>query len=478
MSKYQYDVTVIGGGSGGLVAARVTAALGARTCLIDKKELGGDCLHYGCVPSKSLIHAAKIVKTAKEAALLGEGLEGHNFKVDMAKVTQRIKGIIERVGETEEVYIKDVTVKFGQAEFKSPHELILNGEVLTSQSFIIATGSSPQRAKNIVGLEEIGYLTNEGVFDLLHLPGAVAIIGGGPIGVELSQAFARLGSQVTILQGSTRILPKEEPEVSQEVAKALERDGVRIMTSTRPEKAWRNEAGQKVLEAKQGGQSVQIAVDEIIVALGRTPNVNNLKLEAAGIKFEAKGIEVNDYLQTTADNIYAVGDVLGGYLFTHVAAYQAGIAARNVILPIAKKKADYTVLPWVTFSDPEASRVGLTEEEAITKHGKIKVIRFDWKDIDRAQTQGETEGFIKLILNEKGEEILGAHLVGAGSGEMLAEITLAMQHKLGISGIIATIHAYPTIATGLQTAAFEAYLDSMALASSKRILKPLLNLRG
>ncbi len=476
MSKYQYDLIVIGGGSGGLVAARVAAALGARTGLIDKERLGGDCLHYGCVPSKSLIHAAKIVQTAREAASLTKGGEEISLEVDMAKVIRRIAGVIERVSEAEQVYVEHVDVKFGKAEFQSPHELSLDGQVISSQSFIIATGSRPNIPK-LEGLEEAGYLTNEDVFDLMNLPASLVIVGGGPIGVEMAQSFARLGSQVTILQGPDRILPKEEPEMSEAVTESLLKDGVKIVAGARLRKV--HKAGEKkILTAKRGSEEIKVECDEIILALGRQPNTDSLKLEAAGVKYDSKGIKVNDYLQTEADNIYAIGDVIGGYLFTHVAAYQGGVAVRNCLVPVGRKKVDYRVVPWVTFTDPEASRVGLTEEEAKKQHGKIQVLRFPWHEIDRAQAEGETEGFIKLILNEKGEEIYGAHIVGARSGEMLAEVAMTMQHKLGISGILATIHAYPTMATGLQNAAFEAYLESSALTSSKKILRPILSFRG
>ncbi len=477
MSKYQYDLVVIGGGSGGLVAARVGAALGARTCLIDKERLGGDCLHYGCVPSKSLIHAAKIVQTAREAAMFTVSGEEVKLEIDMAKVTARIQGVIERVSEAEQVYVEDVEVKFGQAEFVSAHELLLDGQSLTAQAFIIGTGSRPN-VPNLEGLEEAGYLTNEDVFDLMHLPPTVVIVGCGPIGVEMAQAFARLGSQVTVLQGPDRILPREEPEMSEIISEVLTRAGVKVLTGTRLQQV-RKEGDKKIVLAKRvDNEVVEISTDEIILALGRTPNTAGLKLEEAGIKYDAKGIKVNDYLQTEADNIYAIGDVIGGYLFTHVAAYQGGVAVRNALVPIGRKKVDYRVVPWTTFTDPEASRVGLTEEEARKQHGKIQVLRFPWKEIDRAQAEGETDGYIKLVLNEKGEEILGAHLVGARSGEMLAEVALAMQHKLGISGILATIHAYPTIATGLQNAAFEAYLASNAARSNKKIVSTVLSFRG
>jgi dihydrolipoamide dehydrogenase len=475
VAKYDYDIVVIGGGSGGLTAARIAAALGARVALIDKERLGGDCLNYGCVPSKSMIHVAKVVKSAREAYRIGLGAA--ELAVDMAKVSEYIQGVIKRVGDAEEVYTRGVDVKFGKALFRSPHELELDGNVITSQAFLLGTGSRPT-VPSVEGIKDVSYWTNEGVFDLTQLPASLTVVGGGPIGVELAQSFARLGSKVTIIQGPDRIMPKEDPEMSKAVAERLTVDGVRIIAGARLQKVYM-EDGKKVVEAKQGYETVKVASDEILLCVGRTPNCTELNLEAAGVEFDPqKGIKVNDQLETTASNIYAIGDVIGGYLFTHVAAYQAGIAVRNCLLPVGKKKVDYRVVPWVTFTDPEAARVGLTEQEARQQHKEIRVINFPWHDIDRAQAEGETEGFIKIILEGKGDKILGAHMVGSNAGEMLPEIALAMQHKLGLTDIMNTIHAYPTMAVGIQNAAFEAYLESNALESSKKALKPILNLRG
>jgi pyruvate/2-oxoglutarate dehydrogenase complex dihydrolipoamide dehydrogenase (E3) component len=302
------------------------------------------------------------------------------------------------------------------------------------------------------------------------------VVGGGPIGVELAQAFARLGSRVTVVHGPERLLPKEDPEVSAAVAAALTRDGVTLVTGARAQRA-RRDGEQKVIEARQGDATLELRADAILVALGRAPNVEGLGLEAAGVAYDAKGITVDDYLATSTGNIYAIGDVIGGYLFSHVAAYHAGVAVRNMLLPVGRKKASYDALPWVTFTDPEAARVGLTEAEAMAK-GKVRVIRFPWREIDRAQAEAETEGFIKLILGAKNDTILGAHIVGAHAGELLGEIALAMRHKLGLDAIFATTHAYPTYGTGLQQAAFEAYLESESLKNARRFLRPVISLRG
>ncbi|HNP72517.1 MAG TPA: FAD-dependent oxidoreductase [Kouleothrix sp.] len=473
MARYTYDITIIGGGSGGLTAARLAQSLGARVALIDKERLGGDCLHYGCVPSKSLIHVAKVVQQARHAAQLG--LAAAELTPDMAKVTAYVQGVIERAAQAETTYTEGVDVRLGAFEFRSAHEFTLNGVPLSSQSFIVATGSRPV-VPRVEGLAEAGFLSNEQAFDLMRLPKTLTVVGGGPIGVELAQAFARLGAQVTIVQGADRVLPREDPEVAQAVAQSLERDGISIITGARMQRV-RRDGDQKVVVAKQGDGEIEIRGDEILIALGRSPNAEGLNLEAAGVKYDAKGIKVDDYLQTATSNISAIGDVIGGYLFSHVAAYHAGVAVRNILVPVGKKKVAYDVLPWVTFTDPEAARIGLTEEEAMQK-GAVRVIRFPYSEIDRAQAEAETHGFIKLVLGAKNDDILGAHIVGARGGELLAEIALAMKYKLGLDAIFSTTHAYPTYTTGLQQAAFEAYLESESIKSARKIIRPVLSLRG
>ncbi|MFL5704447.1 MAG: dihydrolipoyl dehydrogenase family protein [Ktedonobacteraceae bacterium] len=470
----KYDLTIIGGGSGGLTAARVATSLGAKVLLVDKERLGGDCLNYGCVPSKSMIHVARVVQQTRNASALG--LMPTSLGVDMVKVSEYIQGVIGRVAETEKIYIEGVTVKFGQVAFKSATELILNGEAFTSRNSLIATGSHPL-VPQIEGLKETGYLTNEGVFDLTNLPAYLLVIGGGPVGVELGQAFERLGSKVTIIQGPERILPREDPEVSAIIAQVLRTEGINIVTNARFIKASHND-DKKVVTAKQGDKLLTFEADEILLALGRQPNVGGLNLENAGIKYDSKGIYVDEYLRSSTSNILALGDVIGGYLFTHVAAYQAGVAARNALLPFAKKKVDYRVVPWCTFADPEAARVGLTPDDAERKYKQVRIVKLPWANIDRAQTENETTGFIKLVLAGKKDEIVGAHMVGARAGEMLGEMALAMQHNLTLNDILATIHAYPTMNTGIQQSAFEAYLEGNTAANNRKIVRTVLNLRG
>ena len=470
----KYDLTIIGGGSGGLTAARVATSLGANVLLVDKERLGGDCLNYGCVPSKSLIHVAHIIQEAKQAAKFGMVLADHG--VDMAKVANYVQGVIGRVAENEKAYTEGVTVKFGHISFKSATELMLNDEIISSRATLVATGSHPA-IPAVEGLAEVGFLTNEDVFDLLHLPASMIVIGGGPVGVELGQAFERLGAKVTIIQGPERILPKEDPEVSSTVADILISEGITIVTNARFVKTNRK-GDKKVVVAKIDNRLVSFEADEIVLALGRQPNVEGLNLEAVGIRYDHKGIKVNNYLQTSTPRVFAIGDVIGGYLFTHVAAYQAGIAVRNALVPIGKKKVDYRVVPWCTFTDPEAARVGMTPAEASQAYnGEIRIVKFPWAEIDRAQAEGETAGFIKLVLADKKDEIVGAHMVGARAGEMLGELSLAMQHNLTLNDILATIHTYPTMNTGLQQTVFEAFLEGKATTRNRKLVRTILNFR-
>lgn len=474
MARPHYDLAIIGGGSGGLTAARVARELGASVVLIDKERIGGDCLNYGCVPSKSLIHVAHVMHQAREAMSLG--LTPVSLGVDMTKVGAYVQGVIERVSKTEESYVEGVTVKFGQVVFQSPSAFRVNDEIITSRTILIATGSHPALPE-IEGLQEVGYLTNESVFNLTQLPASIAIIGGGPIGVELGQALGRLGARITIIQSAERILPREDSEVSTTIAQILQEEGITILTRACPMKVEHN-GYKKSLTVQQDEQVLHVEADEILLAAGRSPNSQGLNLEAAGVSYSERGIQVNAYLQTSVSNIFAIGDVIGGYLFTHVAAYQASIAVRNALLPVSKKKVDYRAVPWCTFSDPEVGHVGLTPQEAQRQYRQTRVVKLPCSSIDRAQTEQATMGFIKLVLAGKKDEIVGAHIVAARAGEMLGEMALAIRHHLTINAIFNTMHAYPTMNTGLQQAAFEAYLGSVQAATNRRIIRAVLNLRS
>nr|WP_236022791.1 NAD(P)/FAD-dependent oxidoreductase [Dictyobacter formicarum] len=311
--------------------------------------------------------------------------------------------------QAENAYVEGVTVLFGTVSFLSPTTLLVNDEEITTHTTVIATGSRPA-VPDIEGLAAVGYWTNEDVFQLTALPPSIIVAGGGPVGVELGQALGRLGVQVTLLQGPVRILPKEDPEVSAALASVLVSGGIRLETSARVVKVYRRDS-RKVVVAQQGDRQVTFEADEILLALGRQPNGESLNVEAAGVAYDARGINVNAYLQTANNAIYACGDVIGGYRFTHVAAYQAGVAVRNALLPVGKKKVDYRVVPWCTFTDPEVARVGLTIEQARRQYRQARVVTFPWAEIDRAQTEDEPLGLLQFVLTGKQDEIVGAHLV-------------------------------------------------------------------
>jgi pyruvate/2-oxoglutarate dehydrogenase complex dihydrolipoamide dehydrogenase (E3) component len=466
---YDFDVIVVGGGSGGLVAARLATGLGARVALIEKERLGGDCLHYGCVPSKTLIQIAKVAQQFRHGA--ARGVIAPAPEIQMPQIAATIAGVIEQISADEQVYVQNVTVRFGQAQFRDPHTLLVDGSPITARSFIIATGSRPA-VPDIAGLADAGYWTNEDLFDLHALPATLVVLGGGPVGCEMAQAFARLGSQVTLLQDMGRLLPREEPEVSQTIHDALARDGVRIITGAQVAQVQRAGDLRTVTGTTRAGAAFAASGAAVLVATGRSPNVAGLALDRAGVEIGPKGIIVDGKLRTSAKHIFAIGDVIGGYLFTHVAAAQAGVAGVNAILPgPLQRTVKLAVVPWATFTDPEAARVGLTEAEARQRFGAdVRVVVFPWAHIDRAQAAGATAGFIKLILTGKKDHIVGAHLVGAHAGELLGELALAMRHGLTAQQIASTIHAYPTLATGVQQATFEAYLTSRTFADYRRLL--------
>jgi pyruvate/2-oxoglutarate dehydrogenase complex dihydrolipoamide dehydrogenase (E3) component len=457
-----YDLIVLGGGSAGLTAAVMSAGLGARTLLVERHKLGGDCLHTGCVPSKSLIRSANVAALAHRAPEFGINVPA--VDVDFSRVMERVAGVIRAIephDSPEHLAGRGVEVRFGDARFVSPREITLNGETLRSRKFVIATGSRPA-VPPVEGLT--GFLTNENLFALRELPKHLIVLGAGPIGVEMAQAFRRLGSLVTLLDMAPRILPREDPEVSACIASLFAQEGIRICTGA---KVLRDTVRRQTIEASEAGTTERIAEHQIdfehdgkpetigghalLVAVGRRPNVEDLDLEKAGVAVDKQGIRTNARCRTTASNIYACGDVAGRYLFTHTAEYEAKIAVTNAILHVPLK-LDYRAVPWVTFTEPEAARVGLTEDEARQRHGNIKVHRIAFDHEDRALTDGETQGLVKVIATPKGR-VLGAHIVSPRAGEMILEYTLAMQHGIPLPKLSSTIHPYPTFALAARHAA-------------------------
>ncbi|MEC4990397.1 MAG: FAD-dependent oxidoreductase, partial [Oscillatoria sp. PMC 1068.18] len=432
-----YDVVIIGGGSGGLVVAAVAAQLNAKVALVEKDRLGGDCLWYGCVPSKSLLHASRIAYDVKNSSRFG--IYTNPPEINFAEAINHVQNAIAAIqphDSPERFEGLGVEVIFGSGKFINKSTFEVNSRQLQARAFVIATGSRPA-IPPIQGIKAAGYLTNEQVFTLQKRPQSLAIIGGGPIGCELGQAFHRLGSQVTIISSSPHLLPKEEPEAALVVEKQLASEGIRLLKNVRAEKV---EVIDKQKHLHAGTE--KIIVDEILLAAGRTPNIDTLNLEAAEVEFDKKGIKVNEKLQTTNRKIYACGDVIGGYQFTHVAGYEAVVALKNALFfPISK--VDYRVIPWATFTEPELARVGLTEKQAQARYNDIYVLKQDFAHVDRAQAEAATDGFAKIICRSNGE-ILGAHIVGKSAGELIHEVVLAMSHKLKVSAL-SGIHVYPTL---------------------------------
>lgn len=471
----RYDLAIIGGGSAGISAADLARALGASVALIEREKLGGECLYTGCVPSKALLHAAQVVANVRAATSVG--LRATLEPTDLGPVMDSVKRATERVyietDAPEHLLAQGIDVAFGAARFRSPRELQVNGQTVTARHYLIATGSHPA-IPPIPGLAETGFLTNETIFSLRELPARLAIIGGGPIGCELGQAFARLGSQVTILQRPARLLPKDEPEASALLQARLVSEGVMVLLEATVKHVMRSAQGI-TLTAHVGQEMQQIESDAILIATGRAPNVASLDLDVAGVQYDAqRGVHVDAFLRASNPHIYAAGDVTGGYLFAHAAARDARLAVRNALFPGARKR-DTHVMPWATFTEPEIAHVGLTEVEARSQHGAtVQVTTQAYSGVDRAVTDGATTGFVKLVHTAKGQ-LLGAQIVGPRAGDNINELTLALAQRLTLGQIAAATHVYPTLALAIQQAAG---IAAMAQTRRSSIVRLFTWLRG
>ncbi|MFQ5735826.1 MAG: dihydrolipoyl dehydrogenase family protein [Thermodesulfobacteriota bacterium] len=458
----RYDLVVIGGGVAGLVISSGAAQFGARVALVDKGRLGGDCLWSGCVPTKRLVYTAKVASLIRRAPEFGI-FAGDGPKVDFPRVMELMREVQARIGENDdpERFRKmGVDVIPGQGSFIDGKTFEVNGRKLTARRFVVATGSGPVILP-IPGLREAGALTNETALELKELPESIAILGAGPIGMEFAQVFARLGSKVTVIEKMDQVLPKEDKEISDMLGKVLEAEGIKIEVCTEV-KDVRREGGRVFIKARCSSGEKTYETQEVMIAIGRAPNVEGLGLEAAGVIYDKrKGIKVDASLLTSNKRVYACGDVVGQYAFTHVAEYHAGIVLSNALFPLLTRKVDYRVVPWTTFTDPELARVGLTEQEARTKFATtVSVYRHFFNANDRAVIEGEGNGIIKLVC-DKHQRILGAHILGPHAGEMLPEYVLAMKLKAPITKISQSIHVYPTVAQGLKRAADQYYKEKL-----------------
>lgn len=453
--RFERNLIVIGAGAGGLVTAYIAAAVRAKVTLIEAREMGGDCLNTGCVPSKALIRSARAVHELRSA---GEyGLEPVEPKVRFPAVMARVRRIIGEIAPADSVErytALGVDVRQGYGRLVDPWTVeIDDGERLTARSIVIAAGGEPI-VPDLPGLAESGFLTSDTMWNALDghedVPARIAILGGGPIGTEMAQAFARLGAQVTQIEQGPRLLAREDEEASALVAQVLREEGVDLRLST---EALRVEGKTLVLRGPAGEEAVQY--DELIVAVGRKARLTGYGLEALGIETD-RTVVINDWLETLFPNIYAVGDAAGPYQLTHAAAHQAWFAAVNALFGSVRRfRADYSVLPRVTFTDPEVASIGHNEASAAEAGIAFRIVRYDLSHLDRALTEGAARGFVKLLVQPGKDRILGATIVGASAGELIAEIALAMKHRIGLNGILGTVHAYPTMAEANKYAAGE-----------------------
>jgi pyruvate/2-oxoglutarate dehydrogenase complex dihydrolipoamide dehydrogenase (E3) component len=470
---FDYDVAVIGAGSGGLVACKVANGLGKKTALIEKRKLGGDCTWFGCVPSKTLIKSANV---AHQMTRLREfGLEPRGpIELNAERVMAHVRAVVQADadGHPPEVFeAEGINVLFGAARFLDDHNLMVGEKKISSKKFIVCTGSHPF-VPPIQGLEDIPYLTNETIFDLEVLPGTMIVLGAGPIGIELSAALNRLGVKVTIVQSQANILTKDDKELVDILVQTLRAEGVTILTETRATGFARQE--NKVIatiEGKEGRR--QIEAESVLVSIGRRPNLDGLALEKASVEFDSTGIKVDRHLKTTAGNIYACGDVVPPYLFTHVAEYEAIIATTNACFGLPIKKTNYDNVLWATYTDPELAHAGLTEEQARQRYGDdIRIYRWEHKDVDRAETDLAQNGLSKFICDKKGK-LLGIHILGHGAGELMHEAQLAKSLGLPFSRIASVIHAYPSYSDAVRQPAKRCYLDILQNNVFIKLLKKI-----
>ena len=459
-----YDIVAIGGGVGGLVTASGAAQFGAKTALVEKaKELGGDCLNFGCVPTKTLVHTAKIFHHINNCADLG--INAGHPSLDFAKVMDHMRAVQATIAvhdDPQRFRNMGIDVHFGSGSFKDNHTFTVNGIDLKSKKFLIATGSRPA-ALPIEGLDKVDYLTNETILKLTELPKSLIVLGAGPIGLEYAQAFARFGSKVTIIEKMGQVLPREDKELADPLEEVLKSEGITIETCIETQKI-EEKNGQVVVtalcEKDQCGKT--FTADKMLVAIGRAPNIEGLNLDGIGVKTQRSGIVVDDSLRTSVSNIFACGDVSGPYPFTHMAEHQAGVVIGNALFPLVNRKMNKSVVPWATFTDPELARVGVTESEAKKKYGDaaVKVYRYDFSSHDRAIIEGATTGKVKLVCDTKGK-ILGAHILGTGADNHIHEYALAMANGITVAKISSTIHVYPSMGQIVKRAADQYYKEKL-----------------
>jgi pyruvate/2-oxoglutarate dehydrogenase complex dihydrolipoamide dehydrogenase (E3) component len=477
----RYDLVVLGAGTAGLVVAAGAAGLGLglKVALIERHLMGGDCLNVGCVPSKCLIGSARVAAAMRHSDRLGI-VPPTSVEVDFAAVMQRMRQLRADISPNDSAQRfrqLGVDVFFGQGQFLSDSAISVGDAILRFKKAVIATGARASQP-NIPGLPEAGYLTNETVFSLTQRPAKLAVIGGGPIGCELAQAFHRLGSEVVLFHNKPHLLDREDPDAAEVVQQALQHDGIQLVLHSQIQRVEGRPMG-KVIHYQSQGQTHQIVVDQILVGAGRTPNVDGLNLEQANVRYDARqGVMVNDYLQTSNPKIYAAGDICMNWKFTHAADAAARIVIKNTLFSpwgLGRSKLSSLVMPWCTYTDPELAHVGLSEAEAGDRNIPIQAITIPFQHVDRAIADGTTQGFVKILHRRGSDQIVGATVVGAHAGDLISEITTAIVGKVGLSTLASVIHPYPTHAEAIKKAA-DAYRRTLLTPRTQGILKLLAKL--
>jgi pyruvate/2-oxoglutarate dehydrogenase complex dihydrolipoamide dehydrogenase (E3) component len=465
----RYNLVVVGGGPAGLVAASAAASMGAKVALVERALLGGGCLNVGCIPSKAIIRTSRLYAEMRNAERYGAQVPG-DIRVDFPAAMQRMRRIrarVSRVDSVQRLSAAGVDVFLGEAHFTGTDALSVDGTKLRFRKAVVATGARPD-TPSIPGLVEAGYLTNENIFDLTELPRRLLVIGGGPLGCELAQAFCRFGARTTIAQGLPLFLPKEERDAAQLLADGFTRDGIEVRLNTEAVKV-RMEDGEKLVDLISDDYQSTVAVDAILTGTGRLPNVERLNLEVAGVDCDATtGIRIDDFLQTSNPRIYAAGDACLDHKFTHTADASARIAVHNA-LSLGHRRLSALTIPWCTYTDPEIAHVGLYVREARDQDVPVKTFTIPMHDVHRAICDGEEAGFVKIHIKERTDRILGATIVARHAGEMINEITLAIVARIGLRTLARVIHAYPTQAEAIKKAA-DAYVSSLTRPRIKSLL--------
>jgi pyruvate/2-oxoglutarate dehydrogenase complex dihydrolipoamide dehydrogenase (E3) component len=464
------DLCVIGAGSGGLTVAAGAVQMGARVVLIEQGRMGGDCLNYGCVPSKSLIAAGRVAHTIRNAGRFG--VNGHQPRIDFLRVHNHVKGVIAAIAphDSQERFERlGVNVIRARARFVGPQELEADGRRIQARRTVVATGSSPA-VPPIPGLTEVPHLTNETVFELTERPEHLIVIGGGPIGCELAQAHRRLGAQVTLLE-LFRILPKDDPDAVGIVRERLLAEGIDLREGVQVKGAAPDGNGIAVT-IERAGTEQRLTGSHILVAAGRRANVDGLDLEAAGIEYSDKGITVDTRLRTSNKRVYAIGDVVGGLQFTHVAAHHAGIVLKNILFKLPAK-VEHRAVPWVTYTDPELAQVGLTEAMAKERGVEVQAVRWSFEENDRAQTERDTGGFAKVLVDRSGR-IQGATIVGERAGELIHAWVLALANGIRIGAMAQFVAPYPTLGEVSRRATGSYYTPKLYSDRTRRLVRFLM----